>query len=504
MSMSRFPKTFQVVIVLAFCAFTIFAANTPKLFAQPVANTTNTDAPGNLTVMNSYADVIRNVLSTIEGTYVDKIDPKVLYQAALKGMLEALDDPYTMYMDISQTRDINDTTTGNFGGVGLQITKATKSTKEEPAYVEVAYPVEDGPGKRAGILRGDLLIKINGLPTDEMDMNKVLSLLRGPVGHSVSVTIRRGKSMEFDVTLIRDVIEVPTVKHTMIGDDIGYIKIIEFTPQTPTRVQDALDSFAKKNYSRLILDLRNNPGGLITSVVNVVDKFIDSGVIVSTKGRTRYNMMSYKARQERTTVPKDISIVVLINKGSASASEILAGALKDYHRAYLIGENSYGKGSVQQVMHLPYDDGMRITTARYYTPSDANIDKVGIPPDREVKLPDITENQEKTYEALYNSKVIQKYVEDHPKMSDDDVKSYATTLKKEYDIDERIIRRLINIERYKRTEEPPYDLDFDTQLNAAVTILREENMPKLISDTKTIHELQDEAKAKGKGTKEKK
>jgi carboxyl-terminal processing protease len=239
-------------------------------------------------------------------------------------------------------------------------------------------------------------------------------------------------------------------------------------------------------------------------VVNVVDKFIDSGVIVSTKGRTRYNMMSYKARQERTTVPKDISIVVLINKGSASASEILAGALKDYHRAYLIGENSYGKGSVQQVMHLPYDDGMRITTARYYTPSDANIDKVGIPPDREVKLPDITENQEKTYEALYNSKVIQKYVEDHPKMSDDDVKSYATTLKKEYDIDERIIRRLINIERYKRTEEPPYDLDFDTQLNAAVTILREENMPKLISDTKTIHELQDEAKAKGKGTKEKK
>ena len=155
-------------------------------------------------------------------------------------------------------------------------------------------------------------------------------------------------------------------------------------------------------------------------------------------------------------------------------------------------------------MHLPYDDGMRITTARYYTPSDANIDKVGIPPDREIKLPDITQAQEKAYEALYNSKVIPKYVENHPKMSDDDVKSYATTLKKEYDIDERIIRRLINIERYKRAEEPAYDLDFDTQLNAAVTILREENMPKLISETKTLHELQDEAKAKGKGTKEKK
>ena len=400
MSMNKFSKTFQVVVVLAFCAFTLFAVNTPKLFAQSSPKTSTTAKSDNLTVMNSYADVLRNVLSTIESTYVDTVDPKILYQAALKGMLEVLDDPYTMYMNISQTRDINDTTTGNFGGVGLQITKAVKSTKEDPAYVEVAYPVEDGPGKRTGLLRGDLLVKIYGLPPDEMDMDKVLSLLRGPVGHSVTVTVRRGKSMEFDVTLLRDVIEVPTVKYTMIDEDIGYIKIIEFTPQTPVRVQEALDSFAKKNYSRLVIDLRNNPGGLITSVVNVADKFIDSGVIVSTKGRTRYNMMSYKARPEKTTVPKEISIVVLINQGSASASEILAGALKDYHRAYLLGENSYGKGSVQQVMHLPYDDGMRITTARYYTPSDANIDKVGIPPDRVVKLPELTDEQESTYQSL--------------------------------------------------------------------------------------------------------
>ena len=251
------------------------------------------------------------------------------------------------------------------------------------------------------------------------------------ITNDISVVVRRGKNMEFPVTLVRELIEVPTVKFGMIDDKnakIGYLRIIEFTPQTAQRVQDAIDSFKKNNFTGMIIDLRNNPGGLITSVADVADKFIDSGIIVSTKSRISEAASVYTATPDATTMPKGIPIVVLINKGSASASEILAGALKDYHLAYLVGERTYGKGSVQQVIPLYNADGVKLTMARYYTPSDVNIDKIGIPPDMEVKVPDLTEEQEKSYVELINKAEIEKYVEEHPNMNEHDIAVYAKAL----------------------------------------------------------------------------
>ena len=269
-----------------------------------------------------YTEMMRSVFTFVEQNYVDEVDPTVLYEGAMKGIMDALGDPYTVYLDTSQMRSMTDTTVGNFGGVGLSISKAPVSTPEKPAYVEVVSPIENTPGWKAGIQAGDLILSIDGTNTADITMDEVLALLRGEVGKSVKVHMKRGKNMEYDVTLVRAIIEVPTVKYEMIGSDIGYLRIIEFTPQTPERVQEALDSFAKSGYKSLIIDLRNNPGGLITSVVSVADKFIDSGTIVSTKSRLQSENMSFTAKKANTTAPRNMPIVVLINKGSASASEI--------------------------------------------------------------------------------------------------------------------------------------------------------------------------------------
>ena len=444
-----------------------------------------------------YTEMMRSVFTFVEQNYVDEVDPTVLYEGAMKGIMDALGDPYTVYLDTSQMRSMTDTTVGNFGGVGLSISKAPVSTPEKPAYVEVVSPIENTPGWKAGIQAGDLILSIDGTNTADITMDEVLALLRGEVGKSVKVHMKRGKNMEYDVTLVRAIIEVPTVKYEMIGSDIGYLRIIEFTPQTPERVQEALDSFAKSGYKSLIIDLRNNPGGLITSVVSVADKFIDSGTIVSTKSRLQSENMSFTAKKGNTTAPRNMPIVVLINKGSASASEILSGALKDDHLAYLVGENTYGKGSVQQVIPLNLNnDGIKLTTARYYTPSDSNIDKVGIPPDREVLFPVLSEEEEKTYLKIFQSDEISKYVEAHPNMTQADIAAYAKTLKKTYNLEERVLRKLVSNEVYRTKTQPLYDLDFDIQLVAAIDILRKESFPSLMRKTKTISELQQEAKQK--------
>jgi carboxyl-terminal processing protease len=260
-------------------------------------------------------------------------------------------------------------------------------------------------------------------------------------------------------------------------------------------VQQALDAFAKANYKGLIIDLRNNPGGLITSVADVADKFIDSGVIVSTKSRLKFENSTFSASSRKTAIPKGLPIVVLINQGSASASEILAGALKDYRLAYLVGERTYGKGSVQQPLPLPNSDGIKITTARYYTPSDTNIDKIGIPPDRELAIPRLTEQEEKAYVDLVNAKAIAMYVEAHPNMSEARIAAYATELQKTYPLGERLTRRLIRLEVNRTKPAELYDLDYDTQLVEAISILRTEDFSALMRTTKTLKDLQTEVES---------
>ncbi len=439
-----------------------------------------------------YTELVSKIFEFIQKNYVDEVDPEVLYRGALKGMLSELGDPYTLYLDKTTSRSLSDTTSGQFGGVGLTISKPVESTPEKPAYVEVASPVEDTPGYKAGILAGDLIISVNGTDTAALTMEEVLDMLRGKVGEKVDLVIRRGKSAEFPVTLKRALIEVPTVKYGMI-EKTGYIRIIEFTPQTAERVQQALDSFKKENATSMIIDLRNNPGGLISSVVEVADKFIDNGPIVSTKSRLAYENSVFNASARKTKV-RGMPIVVLINRGSASASEILSGALKDNHLAYLVGARTYGKGSVQQVLPLSAKEGIKYTVARYYTPSDVNIDKIGIPPDREILFPTLSEEGEKQYTALFKSNEIEIFVDSHPGMSETDIASYGKLLKAKYpDIDEGALRKLVRNEVNKTKPSMLYDLEYDIQLNEAIKILKNENFTELMRNTKSLKELQDDA-----------
>ncbi len=442
-----------------------------------------------------YLEIINTLYYYIQQNYVEEVDPKTLYEGALRGMLGSLNDPYSVYMPEDDWRGLTDTTVGNFGGVGLSITKPNENTPEKPAYVEVAQPIENSPGAKAGIQPGDLIVKIDGVDTSTLTMNQVLGMLRGTVGESVVVTIRRGKTMEFDRTLVRAIIENPTVKYGMIGT-IGYIRISEFSSNTATRVQEGLDSFkASPKYTGLIIDLRNNGGGLLTSAVDIADKFIDSGTIVSTKSRISYENATYKATKRKTQV-RNFPVVVLINGASASASEIVSGALKDAKAAYLVGERTYGKGSVQIPSGLINNDGFKITVARYYSPSDCNIDKVGIPPDTEYKYPEFTEEQEKAFSSIMDSTVIEDYVEAHPNMTDDDIASYAKKLQATYPLELRVLRKLVRNEVERTKPARLYDLDYDLQLGEALRILREENFKALMAKTKTLKQLEDESQNK--------
>ncbi len=480
-------KVCGVVILSVITGFVVIGKGA---YAQtPVRN------PSNAVENKKYIELVRNVFEFVLQSYVEEVDAEKLYKGALEGLMNAFDDPYTQYMDISDQRSITDTTAGQFGGVGLTISKPAVSTPENPAYVEVSQPIEGTPGWRAGILSGDKLIAIDGTATPDISMDDVLSLLRGKVGTPVEVTVRRGKAekaMEFTVVLERELIEVPTVKFGMIEDGgaTAYLRIIEFTPLTPSRVQEALDFFETNNYKQLIIDLRNNPGGLITSVEEVADKFIDEGVVVSTKGRYPSDTTAYMASKRKTTVKAGIPIVVLIDGGSASASEILSGALKDTRKAYLVGENSYGKGSVQQPIPLPFNDGIKLTIARYYSPSDTNIDKVGIPPDLEVLFPELTEEEAEAYVSLVEANVINPYVENHPDMTEAHIAEYAETLIRTYPIDARLMRRIIRLAVNKNKGDSLYDLDYDVQLITALETVRRADFSDLLAKTKTLKEIE--------------
>lgn len=443
---------------------------------------------------------IKNFLTIynyVQQFYVEEVDPKTLYEGALKGMMESLGDPYTVYLDVQDMRGLSDTTSGNFYGVGLSISKANKSTPDKPAYVDVVSPIENSPGFKAGIQSGDKIIEINGDPTPEMSMEEVLSRLRGPRGEPVEVTILRGKTVTFKKTLIRDLIQVPTIEYAMIGN-IGYMRLIQFTPDTAPGVEKAIRYFEEQGgYDGLIIDLRNNPGGLLDSAVKTADKFIDSGVIVSTKSRIRSENKAFSATKKATIVNENTPIVVLINKGSASASEILSGALKDYHVAYLVGERTYGKGSVQQVLPLVESDGtkdgIKLTVARYYSPTDCNIDKIGIPPDMEVKMGNYSDEETSAFLKLAEDRVIEKYVEAHPSMTEADISSYAEELKKTYDMDIRLLRRLVRVETLRTKKAPVYDLDYDVQLVEALKIVKNPDFASLVKSTKSLKQLQAEA-----------
>jgi carboxyl-terminal processing protease len=443
-----------------------------------------------------YSSIIQYVFDFLQRRYVEEVDPKVVFEGAMNGMFSALGDPYSSFLPETEMSDLNDTTQGSFGGVGLYITAGDLQPDGKMRYVEVAAPMEDTPGWRAGINPGDRILRIDEESTDGLSMNDVLARLRGAPGQPVQVLIARGENLEFPVTIIRAVIEVPTTKFAMIGDT-GYLKLLTFTPMTVERAREALISFKTNNYKSLVLDLRNNYGGLLKAAVDICDLFLDSGVVVSTKSRIPSENVVFSARGP-TPVPADIPVIVLINRGSASASEIVAGALKDRGRAYLVGEKSYGKGSVQQVYPLPQGGtGFKLTTARYYTPSNVNIDKIGIPPDREVKYPELTEKDAGALNNLLKAGKIADYIKNNPNAGTLEIAGFAQALNREYGLDVYLLRRLVRNEQIRAIIAPVYDLEYDIQLQEAINILRGGNYPGLMKASKTLKALQEEAAKEG-------
>ena len=436
---------------------------------------------------NRHMTIVRTVYEFIQRNFVEEIDPDILFEGAMTGMLNALGDPHSAFLPESEMSSLNHTTQGSFGGVGLHIFKPIR-TDGRPTFLEVASPIEGTPGWRAGINPGDLIIQINGESTEPLSSDEAATRLRGTPGTDVDIIIRRGERVEFPLSLTRAVIEVPTVRYDMIGD-IGYVRLLTFTPMTMERTRDAINGFASKGYQGLIVDLRNNFGGLLNSAVTVSSLFLDDGVVVSTRSRIPSENQVFRARGG-PVVPDHIPIIVLINGASASASEIVAGALKDRGRAYLVGERTHGKGSVQQV--YPLDGvGFKLTTARYYTPSGASIDGVGVPPDREVILPEFTETDAEQLNELLNSDRIRNFVLDNPQAGSQDRENYARILNRDFGLDMNLLMRLIRNEQNRRVAEPVFDLEYDIQLQEAVRILREENFRNLMQNTKNLLEMQE-------------
>ena len=438
--------------------------------------------------LNRHVSIIGTVYEFIQRNFIDEIDSNILFEGAMTGMFNSLGDPHSSFLPASEMENLNNTTQGTFGGVGLYVFKPA-DTDGRLNFLEVSSPIEGTPGWRAGINPGDQIILIDGEPTDVLTSDEAVARLRGPPGTTVEITIRRGERVEFPVTLTRAIIEVPTVRHAMIGNDIGYLRLLTFTPMTVDRSRDAIIEFRAAGYQGLILDLRNNYGGLLNSAVAVSSLFLNGGVIVSTKSRIPAENQVFNARGT-PLVQDDIPVIVLINRGSASASEIVAAALKDRGRAYLVGETSHGKGSVQQVYPLE-GVGFKLTTARYYSPSNASIDGIGVPPDREVLFPEFTEEDAEHLNSLLNSNRISDFVLANPQATRIEREDFARTLSREFDLDFYLLARLIRNEQTRRDVAPAYDLDYDVQLQEAVKILREENYGSLMQNTTTLKELQE-------------
>ena len=441
---------------------------------------------------NAHMKSIKYVYDFLQAYYVDPVSADVLYKGALEGMLNALGDPYTTYIssDTVLGRDLQDTQSGSFGGIGVTITKKAVSTPDFPAYVEVTSPIDGTPGWKAGLQAGDYITEIDGTRTDGISQEEVLNKLRGRAGTQVTLKILRGKRMEFSVKITRAIIEVPTVKYEMLDNEIGYLKLITFNPNSSPRLQEAIVDLQKKGAKKIVLDLRNNPGGLISAAIDVASIFLHKGFVVSTKSRIPSHNVVYDVNEKVTKLPLNVPLVLLINQGSASASEIVAGALKDYKRAYLVGNTTYGKGLVQQIVPLSREDSFKLTVSRYYSPSDANIDKLGIPPDLQIEGEKFTEDEEKEVVRLLESSDISKFTHSKTDISKAEMEAFARELATKYQIREKFLKFMVRNEYARNHVMPLTDLEYDEALKKAYELLKNENVLELCKRTKTTFELQ--------------
>jgi carboxyl-terminal processing protease len=337
-------------------------------------------------------DLFGEVLEKINKEYVDEINQSKSMDSAINGLLQSL-DPYSAYMSPEIFQEMQTETSGEFGGLGIEVSM-------ESGVVKVISPIDDTPASKAGIKAGDYIVKINNTQVQGKSLSEAVDLMRGPVGSSIELTVRRRgvkKALTFNIT--REIIEVQSVKSDLLENNIGYIRLTSFNDNSSQQIKKQIKKLKEnENLKAFILDLRNNPGGLLSQAIKIADFFLENGEIVSTKSRKKSENRKWFARKGDITDGK--TLLVLINYGSASASEIVAGALKDHKRAIILGESSYGKGSVQSIIPLKNKGAIRLTVAKYYLPSGKSISEVGVRPDIEVneegddfRIKTVTDNQ---------------------------------------------------------------------------------------------------------------
>ncbi len=365
--------TFVFLGAIAGAGLTLLATQPHAAF---VGSSAKADSSDTYRQLNLFGEVFERV----RADYVEKPDDSKLVESAINGMLAGL-DPHSGYMDPTSFRDMQVQTRGEYGGVGIEVTM-------EGGFMKVVAPIDDGPAAKAGIVANDVIIKVDDHRARGLTINQAVNMLRGAANTKIRLTItRKGADKPIDVTVVRDVIRVKSVRWHTEGDDVGYIRITQFNEQTTDGLKKAISELngqlGADKIKGFVIDLRNNPGGLLDQAISVADVFLDRGEIVSTRGRNVSDMERFNARPGDLTNGKPV--VVLINGGSASASEIVAGALQDQKRATLVGTRSFGKGSVQTISPLgDGNGGLRLTTARYFTPSGRSIQAKGIEPDVKV------------------------------------------------------------------------------------------------------------------------
>ena len=337
-------------------------------------------------------DLFGEVLEKINREYVDEINQSESMDSAINGLLQSL-DPYSAYMSPKILEQMQTETSGEFGGLGIEVSM-------EAGVVKVISPIDDTPASKAGLKAGDYIVKINNIQVQGKSLAEAVDLMRGPVGSGIELTVRRrGEKKALTFNIVREIIEIQSVKSEILENNIGYIRLTSFNENSSDQIEKQIKKLKKnESVNAFILDLRNNPGGLLSQAITISDFFLDNGEIVSTKSRKKSENRKWFAKKGDITDGK--TLLVLINYGSASASEIVAGALKDHKRAIIVGENSYGKGSVQSIIPLKNKGAIRLTVAKYYLPSGKSISEVGVRPDIEInedgddfKIKSDTDNQ---------------------------------------------------------------------------------------------------------------
>ncbi|HBW46382.1 TPA: peptidase S41 [bacterium] len=405
----------------------------------------------------------------VQSEYADttKIDPNTLIAGAIEGMLKSLGDPHTHYMPPKDARELLTQTDGEFGGIGIHI-------GIENERLTVIAPVEGTPAWRGGVEAGDIIAKINGVATDTMSLDDAVSILRGQPGSAVAISVERyGYSEPIEIKLIREIIKVQTVRYSTI-ENLGYIRIAQFSERTAEELDEALEAISNAHVKGLILDLRNDPGGVLSGAIAVSNRFIDSGTIVSTMARDTRQSAVYKANP--LIKINRLPLVVLVNSYSASASEIVAGCIQDHKRGIIVGTKTYGKGSVQTVENLPDGSKIALTTARYFTPSGRSIHGIGLQPDSGmfVDIPIFSDTDLKGLKELNETDVLRDFVRGKTSYTQDDLDKLASLVKSAgIALSKETLEKRLVAELERRNDNIIYLIPhLDPQLTKAIDLLK--------------------------------